>query len=175
MVGAKTLLACGAGPVGDAETFPEVYSVWRPYAKAVRLTTIPAGSWKAFTTGKSSSNRSTMASMIGSGKVRMVDAVAGSQCGRPSNNTRPRCSPERAFSYPFLPMARGVPVMRNRRGMPCLQPGTPAPGCRCWGSWIYAQVLFHGGDGDEMCDAPETTHGSVSSGRRQRPQRPPPT
>ena len=25
----------------------------------------------------------------------------------------------------------------------------------CVGGWIYAQLLFHGGDGDHGCDAPE--------------------
>ena len=78
-----------------------------------------------------SSNRSTMESMIDSGKIYLVDTAVESQPGRATNNTGSRSRPKRALSCPFLPMAKRVPVMRNRRGMLC-SPDT-GPGKRVLG------------------------------------------
>ena len=66
-----------------------------------------------------SSNRSTMESMIDSGKIHMVDPAVESQPGRATNNTGSRSRPKRALNYPFLPITRRVPMMRNRRGILC--------------------------------------------------------
>ena len=133
LVGARTQFACGIGPAGDGETFPEVYSG----LAAMGLTPCRAPQVLRRRVGRHSqpvnphpmrrrekapclsSNRSTMESMIDSGKIHMVDTAVESQPGRATNNTRSRSRPKRALNYPFLPMAKRVPVMRNRRGILC--------------------------------------------------------
>ena len=120
------------------------------------------------------SNRSSMESMIDSRNIHMVDTAVGSQPGRSTNDTRPRFRPKRALSCPSLPMAKGVPVMRNQLGIPC-SPGRRPQDVGVGASWSYAQALFPGGDGDYLCDSPEIARSSVPTGRRQRPQGPPPT
>ena len=78
-----------------------------------------------------SSNRSTMESMIDSGKSQVVDTAVESQPGRATNNTGSRSRPKKVLNYPFLPITGRVPVVRNRPGMLC-SPGT-GPGERVLG------------------------------------------
>ena len=97
-----------------------------------------------------SSNRSTTEPMIGSGKIHMVDTAVESSPGGPRNNNPSRFRPERAFSYPFLPTAKGVPVMRNPRGIHC------SPGRQPWEAGVGGVgCLLYGGEGDEVRDIPE--------------------
>ena len=92
-----------------------------------------------------SSNRSTTESMIDSRKVHAwLDTANESQSRRATNNTISRFSPNRGVNYPFLPMAKKVPVIRNRRGIRCSTQHGPQESRLFGGNWIYAQILSHG-------------------------------
>ena len=95
LVGEKTLFACGAGPAGDGVACPEEYSgLAAPGLTPCREPQVfrlgygshsqPGNTRPMKTRQKSpcfSSNRSTMESMIGSGKIHMVDPAVESQSG----------------------------------------------------------------------------------------------
>ena len=96
LVGAKTQFPWGTGPAGDAAAFPELYSGLaaegltlcrgsQVFQRRVDSHSQPANRCPMRKRQKSpcfSSNRSTMESMIGSGKIRMVDPAVASQSGR---------------------------------------------------------------------------------------------
>ena len=146
LVGARTQFAWGTGPACDGETFPEVYSG----LAAMGLTPCRAPQVLRRRVGRHSqpvnphpmrrrekapclsSNRSTMESMIDSGKIHMVDTAVESQPGRATNNTGSRSRPKRALNYPFL--------AHNEEGSDdeespwdTLQPRHRLRGSRCWG------------------------------------------
>ena len=142
LVGEKTLFACGTGPAGDGVACPEEYSGLAAAGVTPWSCTpgIPDGIWKVSATAnprrcinyrRPRALRTTgrpWSRGLALGKFTWLALTSDSSPVGPPNKNPSRFRPERGLSYPFLPLVKMVPVMRNRLGIPC----SPDTGLRRW-------------------------------------------
>ena len=103
----------------------------------------------------------------------MVDTAVESQSGRFIDDTGPRFRPNGSLSCPYIcPWRRVSRQWGMASGYPAVP--IPAPGTGNWGELDICSGLHPWRCGDQVCDAPEIARSSVPTGRRKRPQRPPP-